>query len=159
MYLNSMCVWKRMPANVLRAPASACALNFWWILNVSGSDKLKEKEKKNSVWYYCLWTSRSLTHTVLSFIHSKRKKSHERKIRKILKNKESEWERKMGKKDRERCEWREEWKICRLVYCKKERKRERRIVEKNKQLSYFCWFNIHSLAKAFEWDVSALVVN
>ncbi len=24
----------------------ACVLNFWWILNISGSDKAKEKEKK-----------------------------------------------------------------------------------------------------------------
>jgi hypothetical protein len=45
-YLISMCVWERMLASVFRSPASACALNFWWILNISGSDKVKEKEKK-----------------------------------------------------------------------------------------------------------------
>jgi hypothetical protein len=41
----------------------AWALNFWWIIKVSGSDKAKEKEKI-AVWYHWLWTSRSLTHTV-----------------------------------------------------------------------------------------------
>ncbi len=46
-YLISMCVWECMPESVLRTPASDCALNFWWILNISGSDKVKEKEKKN----------------------------------------------------------------------------------------------------------------
>ncbi len=35
--------------SVLRAPASACALKFWRILNISGSDKVKEKEKK--IWF------------------------------------------------------------------------------------------------------------
>ncbi len=59
-FLISMCVWERTPASVLRAPASACALNSWWILNISGSDKVKEKEKKISVWYHCLRTSQSL---------------------------------------------------------------------------------------------------
>ncbi len=45
-YLISVCVWEHIPASVLRTLASACALNFCWILNISGSDKVKEKWKK-----------------------------------------------------------------------------------------------------------------
>ncbi len=41
-----VCVWERKLASVLRTPASACALKFLWILNMSGSNKAKEKEKK-----------------------------------------------------------------------------------------------------------------
>ncbi len=41
----------------------AWALNFWWILKVSGLDKVKEKEK-NGVQYFCRWGSRSLAHPV-----------------------------------------------------------------------------------------------
>ncbi len=46
-YLISMCVWECTPASMLHTLASACALNFWWILNISGSDKVKKRRKKN----------------------------------------------------------------------------------------------------------------
>ncbi len=66
-YLINMCVWERKPASVLRTPASVfcvLALNFWWILNISGPNKMSKKRKKLVVQYVWVWRPQFLAHTV-----------------------------------------------------------------------------------------------